>query len=327
MDEKDILEFAKTVIETEASAVRGVSEHLSQPFVEACRVIDALKGRLVVSGMGKAGIIAQKISATFASTGVPSLYLHPAEALHGDLGRVTEDDVVLMLSNSGATEEIVRLIPSVKRAGAFVIGITGESDSPLGQNADITLCIGNITEACPLKFAPSASTAAMLALGDALALAVLNIRIEKGEFSIDRYAEFHPAGAIGRKLLKVTEVMRKGDAAPVLNQNSSVEEVILAITKAQAGAAVLVDEQGKLVGIFTDGDLRRYIKGGGRNITDDRVADFMTRNPKYVDADRLAAEAHSILKKFSIGELPVVDESFRPIGVVNLKDITGIEFV
>lgn len=327
MENGEILRFASSVIETEASAIKEVSEHLDSSFVKACRKILGLSGRLIVTGMGKAGIIAQKISATFASTGTPSLYLHPAEALHGDLGRVVEGDVVLMLSNSGATEEIVRLIPLVKRAGAFIIAITGEPGSLLGQNADITLSIGTVTEACPLKFAPSASTAAMLALGDALALTVLNERIERGEFSAEKYAEYHPGGAIGRRLLKVTEVMRKGDAAPVLKQNSSVEQVILAITEARAGAAVLVDDEGRLVGIFTDGDLRRYIKSGNRNIRQDKVCDFMTHNPKYVGAETLAAEAHSILRKYSIGELPVVDDGMRPIGVVNLKDITGIEFM
>lgn len=326
IDEKKLLEYAKTVIETEASAVKGLIPFLNSSFVRACKTLASCKGRIVTTGMGKAGIIAQKISATLASTGLPSLFLHPAEALHGDLGRVVEGDVVLMLSNSGMTEEILKLIQPVKRAGAVIISITSDKSSLLAQSSDISLSIGTVTEACPLGFAPSASTAAMLALGDALALAILNMRIERGDFSIEEYAQYHPAGAIGRRLLKVTDVMRKGDAAPVLPESATVEEAILSITKARAGAAVLVDEQGRLAGIFTDGDLRRYIRAGNRNISTDRISDFMTRNPKYVTSDALAAEALSILKKFSIGELPVVDSEMRPIGVVNLKDISGIEF-
>ncbi|MCX7704573.1 MAG: SIS domain-containing protein, partial [Planctomycetota bacterium] len=227
-EEERLLDYARTVIENESRAVRDVIQHLSEPFVEACKKLASCKGRIVTTGMGKAGIIAQKISATLASTGTPSLFLHPAEALHGDLGRVVEGDVVLILSNSGTTEEVLRLIPPVKRAGATIVSITGDLSSPLARNSDIALCIGKVTEACPLGLAPSASTTAMLALGDALALSILNMRMERGDFSVEEYAQFHPAGAIGREFLKVTEVMRKGEAAPVLSQDATIEEVILA---------------------------------------------------------------------------------------------------
>jgi len=316
------LEYAREVIKAEAEAVRGIAGLLDHRFLEALDILLSCKGKVVLTGMGKAGLIAEKISSTLASTGTPSLFIHPAEARHGDLGRISGSDVVIMLSNSGASEEIANLIAPVKKIGAKIIGITAHENSPLGSNCDILLPIGHIEEACPLKLAPSASTTVMLALGDALALTALNRRCENGTFGTEDYAAFHPGGSLGRSLMKVGELMRKGDAAPVMTENSVVIDVVQAITKARAGAAVIVDDKGVMTGIFTDGDLRRYVQKDG-DLRTDSIKDAMTKNPKSVSADMLVAEALSILKKYKIGELPVTGENGKPLGMVNLKDITG----
>ena len=316
------LDYAREVLKTEAQAVRKVAEVLDEGFLRALELVTGCRGKVILTGMGKAGIIAQKISSTLASTGTPSLFIHPAEARHGDLGRITDSDVVIMLSNSGATEEVVNLISPVKRIGAKIIAVTASDKSPLGGNCDVLLAIGDIEEACPLKLAPSASTTAMLALGDALALSALHRRTENGTFGIEDYAAFHPGGALGRSLMKVNEVMRTGDAAPVVREDTPVLDAILAITKARAGAAVVVDSKGVMAGIFTDGDLRRYVQKE-HDIRKDLIADAMVRSPMSARGDMLVAEALSILRKHKIGELPVVDESGKPLGVVNLKDITG----
>lgn len=315
------LEYAREVLRSEAQAIENVASLLDENFLNALEIVIGCKGKVVLVGMGKAGIIAQKISATLASTGAPSLYLHPAEARHGDLGRITNSDIVVMLSNSGATEEIVNLIGPVKQIGAKIIAITAGPESPLGSSCDVLLAIGQIEEACPLKLAPSASTAAMLALGDALALGALNRRKEEGSFGIEEYAAFHPGGALGRKLMKVTEVMRTGDASPVLDEATSVAQVIEAITSARAGAAVIVNSEGVMTGIFTDGDLRRYVLKK-HDVDKDRIGDKMVRNPRSLGEDASVADALHIFSKHKIGELPVLDESGKPLGVVNLKDIT-----
>ncbi len=323
MDDGKLIEYGKKVVRAEGEAVLGVVGWIGEEFARAVRLVHNCSGRVVVTGMGKAGLIGRKISATFASTGTPSLYLHPAEALHGDLGRVVDGDVVIALSNSGETEELVRLVPYVKRAGAVVVAITADRKSPLGEVSDVVLEMGHIEEACPLGLAPSASTAAMLALGDALALSVLQLRLSRGEFSVEQYAAFHPAGSLGRKALRVEEVMRTGKRAPTVSPDATVQETILAITEGRAGAAVVVDNKKRLLGIFTDGDLRRYIKAGG-DPRSDKIGDVMVKNPKHIRKGALAAEAHSIMRKHQIGELPVVDDTGQVVGVVNLKDITGI---
>ncbi len=316
------IEYAKEILKTEAEAIRKVADMLDEGFLKALDMVIACTGKVVLSGMGKPGIIARKISATLASTGTPSLFMHPAEARHGDLGRITDSDIVVMLSNSGATEEIVNLIGPVKRIGVQVIGITGRRDSPLGTNCDVLLHIGEIEEACPLKLAPSASTTAMLALGDALALCALNRRKEDGSFGVEDYAAFHPGGALGRALMKATEVMRTGDRAPALGEETPVRDVIQAISEARAGAAVIVNPQGALSGIFTDGDLRRYLLKK-HDVEKDRIGDAMTAKPTCLDEDSSVADALSIFRKLKIGELPVTDKSGKPLGVVNLKDLTG----
>jgi arabinose-5-phosphate isomerase len=318
------LDYAKEVLAAEARAIQQVADLLDDSFVKAVDMVTGCDGMVVLTGMGKAGIIAQKISATLASTGTPSLFLHPAEALHGDLGRIADSDVVVMLSNSGATEEVVDLIGPVRRIGAKIIGLTGAKDSPLGGNCDLLLNIGKIEEACPLKLAPSASTTAMLALGDALALAALNRRRESGAFGIEDYAAVHPGGALGRSLMKVTEIMRAGNAAPVVKEDATVTEVVRAISDAKAGAAVVVDSKGKMTGIFTDGDLRRYLLED-HDVRRDRIGDVMVTSFTSLPADASVADALNIFKNRKIGEIPVADKSGKPLGVVNLKDISGFE--
>jgi len=272
---------------------------------------------VVVTGMGKPGFIAQKISATFASTGTPSLFLHPAEALHGDLGRLVPGDLVVALSNSGETEEILRLLPALKRLGAPIIAVTGGQKSSLAAAADVVLEIGPVPEACPLGLAPTTSTVALLALGDALAMTVLHRR----GFSPEQFAELHPAGALGKRLLRVREVMRTGAANPTVSKDASLRETAAVMSSVgRPGAASVVDESGKLVGIFTDGDLRRLVQQDDVDFTRP-VAGVMGRNPRTVSPDDLAVTAAEILREGQIDQLPVVDSEGRPVGLLDVQDI------
>ena len=315
------LDYPRQVLELEARAIRSLAERLDRNFLEAVRMLLQCKGRVVCTGMGKPGLIGQKISATLASTGTPSYSLHPAEALHGDLGRVVKHDVLLVLSNSGETDEIVRLIPHVRRIGAKIIAITGSRNSTLAAHCDVLLDIGDVTEACPLGLAPSTSTTAMLALGDALALAVLRAR----HFTPEEYAFYHPGGSLGRKLLKVEDIMRKGPANPTVSEKSTVKEALFAITEARAGATSVVDSEGRLVGIFTDGDLRRHV-ARNPNVDAALIADVMTRRPITIAPEKLATEAAQVLLEHRIDELPVVDSEGRPVGMVDIQDLlaTGL---
>ena len=313
------LDRAREVLKTEAQALLDLAGRLGADFAAAVDAVAACKGHLVVTGMGKAGLIGQKISATFASTGTPSIFLHPAEALHGDLGRVLADDVVLVLSNSGETAEVAALLPALRRIGAKIVALTATRDSTLGRNADAVVELGRIEEACPLGLAPSATTTALLGLGDALAFAVF----ERRGFDREKFALFHPGGDLGRRLLKVSEVMRNGDRHPIVKEDTPVTEAIAAITKARAGAVSVVGADGKLTGIFTDGDLRRTM---GRNpaLLTGRIADVMTRSPKTILPDRLAAEALRLLREKKIDELPVVDASGRPVGMLDVQDLLDV---
>ena len=309
----------REILRTEAAAVLALADRLGPEFDTAVDVVLACKGHLVITGMGKAGLVAQKISATFASTGTPSLFLHPAEAYHGDLGRVLAADVVLAISNSGETEEVIRLLPSIKQIGARVIAITAVKTSTLGRTADIVIELGRIEEACPLKLAPSATTTAILALGDALALCVLDAR----GFDKEQFAQFHPGGDLGRKLLKVSDIMRSGERNPSVREDTLLTEAIATITRARAGAVVIVDASGKLTGIFTDGDLRRTMSKDARLITS-KIGDVMTRKPKSITPDRLASEALKILHEKKIDELPVVNEKGEPVGMVDVQDLLDV---
>jgi len=309
---------AKEVLQVEAEAILALIDRLGPEFEGAVDIMLACEGRVVVSGMGKAGIIARKISATLASTGTPSVWLHPAEAVHGDIGMVTGDDVVIAISNSGETDEIIRLLPVIKKIGAKLVALTGNLESPLAKYSDCVLDVSVSREACPLGLAPTASTTAALALGDALAMVLLK---RKG-FSTEKYGLFHPAGMLGKTLLKVSDVMRAGDRNAIVADNMPVREVLFAITGARAGAASVVDEKGTLVGIFTDGDLRRALERK-QDVLDKHVSEAMTRDPFTIGPDNLAMEAVRIAKEHQIGELPVVDDSGKPVGVFNVKDVIG----
>ncbi|MDD5077492.1 MAG: KpsF/GutQ family sugar-phosphate isomerase [Candidatus Omnitrophica bacterium] len=313
----DLIKRAKEVLEIEAQAIRLLKDRLGGGFVKAVDLILKSKGRVVVSGMGKTGIIAQKFSATLASTGTPSLFLHTAEAIHGDLGKVTSEDVVIILSNSGSTEEMKKLLPILKKIGAPIISLTGNSKSVLAKYSDIVLDVSVKKEACPLGLAPTASTTATLAMADALAVCLL----ERKGFKEKDFAFFHPGGALGRRLLlTVQDIMRQGVSCAVVRQDKLVAEVMLAITHARAGSAIVVDKNGKLEGIFTDGDLRRHL-ASDKDLTARLIKDVMTKNPTVVDKDMLAAEAMRILQAKKIDEVPVVDRFRRPVGLLDVQDL------
>jgi len=311
--------FAKDVLFLESEAIKNLIDRLDHNFQRAVDLIFNCKGRVVVTGIGKAGIIGQKISATLASTGTPSYWLHSSEARHGDLGRVVVDDIVLALSNSGETE-VVTLLPFVKQIGAKVIAITGNNKSSLAQHSDVVLDIGKIEEPCPLGLAPSASSTAMLALGDALSLTIF----KKRNLSKEDYAFYHPGGELGRKLLTVEMVMRKGEENPVANEDTLLSEVLKIMTETvgKPGAVSIVDKQNKLVGFFTDGDLRRHLKNGVS--LRGRVKAFMTRSPKVINARCLVAEAYKILKEYKIDQIPVIDDSNTPVGIIDVQDLLEV---
>src|SRR3954462_7697960 len=315
---QDLVDYAREVIRAEAEAVLQVAGRINGSFSRAVEMVLACAGRVVVTGMGKPGFIAQKLSATFASTGTPSLYLHPAEALHGDLGRLVPGDLVLALSNSGETDEIVRLLPSIRRLGAPIIAITGGSRNSLADAADIVLEIGPIPEACPLGLAPTASTVALLAMGDALAMAVQHRR----GFSTEQFASLHPGGALGRQLLRVREVMRTGTRNPTVRFDASLRETagVMTATEGRPGAASVVDARGKLIGIFTDGDLRRLVQEGEVDFAR-AVSTVMGKTPRTVSPDDLAQTAAEMMRATQVDQLPVVDADGRPVGLLDVQDL------
>lgn len=311
------IEQAKKVLKIEAEAITELSKRINSEFDRAIELLSRCSGRVIVTGMGKGGIIGEKISATMASTGTPSLFLHSAEAIHGDLGRVTKDDIILAISNSGETEELIRLLPIIKKIGIHLIAMTGNTRSTLAKHSDVVLDVSVKKEACPLGLAPTASTTVTLAMGDAIAVCLL----EKKGFKERDFAFYHPGGALGKRLLlKVEDIMRKGAANPVVGENELVRDVLFDITSARAGAASIVDKKGRLLGIFTDGDLRRHLKEDDRLVLK-KIKDVMTKNPTTILKDCLASEALRILKEKRIDELPVVDSKFRPIGMLDVQDL------
>ncbi len=317
MAEKDILAVARRVIETEAEAVASLIPRLGEDFSRAVEILFNCRGRIIVTGMGKTGLIGRKISATLASTGSPSLSLHPAEALHGDLGMVGREDVVLAVSQSGDSYEIKALLPFIKQMGIKLIALTGRPDSPLARYSDVVLDTAVDREACPHNLVPTASTTAALALGDALAVALL----EKRGFEKADFARLHPGGAIGKRLLlKVSDLMRTGPANPLVDSGVSVKETLFRITAARAGAAGVIDGAGRLAGIFTDGDLRRAIEKDP-GILDRAVGEAMTASPLTVAPDQLATEALRMLSERKIDELPVVDAEGKPVGMLDIQDL------
>lgn len=319
MDEQQILNRARSVLEIEARAIQHLIPRLGEAFVQAARTILECRGRTVTTGVGKAGAIARKVAATLSSTGSPALFLHPAEGVHGDLGVVTRNDVVLLFSYSGESDEVSRVLPSLRRIGATLIAVTGRPTSSLGQAAQIVLDVAVDGEACPLGLAPTASTTAMLALGDALAIAVMEAR----GFTADDFALYHPSGALGRRLtLRVSDVMRTGPQMAVVPEHVTLRDTLFAITKAGAGAAFIVDEQGRLAGILTDGDVRRALLRDPDALS--RTAgSLMNRQPLVIQGDPLAVEALTILQESERrpGEAPVLDSEGRPVGCIMLKDL------
>ncbi|ADE57610.1 MULTISPECIES: KpsF/GutQ family sugar-phosphate isomerase [Aminobacterium] len=317
LDDERLLSIGRDVLKQEASELLRVADEMGQEIVKAARVIHCSKGRLVVIGMGKSGLIGRKIAATLASLGTPSFFLHAAEASHGDLGMVCREDVGLFISNSGKTKEVVALLPFFRRLGAPVISITGGISSPLAKNSDIVLNSSVSREADPLNLAPTSSTTVQLAIGDALAGMVTELRgLEEDDFAL-----FHPGGALGRRLLtKVEDVMGSGDKLPVVIEHVKVSDALFEMTSKGYGATLIVDEEGKLAGIFTDGDLRRLIERCGVECLESDVSSAMTKNPVTLEAGRLAAEAVHIMEEREISVL-IVAKAGKPIGIIHLHEL------
>jgi arabinose-5-phosphate isomerase len=311
------LALARNVLDIEADAVRGLADLLDENFSGAVELLLGCRGRVVVSGIGKSGHVARKFAATLASTGTPAFFVHPAEASHGDLGMVTADDIFVALSNSGETDELVAILPLVKRLGAKLIAITGRPESSLAQLADIHLNARVEKEACPLNLAPTASTTAAMALGDALAVAVLDAR----GFGPDDFARSHPGGALGRRLLTyVRDVMRVGDEVPVVPLDATLSDALFQITDKRMGMTAVVNANRHVEGIFTDGDLRRVLQRDG-DFRALPLTDVMTRNPRTIGPDHLAVEAVELMERHRINQMLVVDEKATLIGALNMHDL------
>lgn len=313
----DLIQSAQRTIRFELEAVEGLLAHIDADFVKACELILASKGRVVVVGMGKSGHIGNKIAATLASTGTPAFFVHPAEASHGDMGMITRGDVILALSNSGSTAEIVTLLPLIKRLGIQLISLTGNPDSPLAKAAEVNLDARVAQEACPLNLAPTSSTTAALVLGDALAIALLEAR----GFTAEDFAFSHPGGALGRRLLlKVENVMHAGEELPQVQRGTLLKDALLEMSRKGLGMTVVLEADGRLAGIFTDGDLRRSLD---RNIDvhTTLIEEVMTAHGKTARAEMLAAEALKIMEDHKISALVVIDKDERPVGALNMHDL------
>jgi len=311
------LKKAKEVIRIEAQAIKDLTGKINNHFVRAVDIIAKCKGRVIVAGMGKTGIIGRKIAATLSSTGTPSLWMHSAEAVHGDLGQVTKNDVVIIISSSGETDETKQLLPLVKKIKSQVIAMTGNPKSMLAQYSDVVLDVSVKTEGCPLGLAPMASTTATLVMGDALAACL----IVRRKFKKEDFAFYHPGGSLGRKLLlTVEDIMRRGAHYPKVGETMTVKNVLLAITHARCGSACILNKRGRFVGIFTDGDLRRHLETD-KQLLERKVADVMTKNPATISKDKLAVEALQILQDKKIDELPVVDNKGKLMGLLDVQDL------
>ncbi len=314
----EYLEQAKEVLRIETEAVQSVAGELDESFVRAVEMILNCSGRIIVTGMGKSGLIGRKIAATLASTGTPSFFLHPGEAVHGDLGMVTPADIIIAISSSGEVDEVLAILPTLKILGTPIISITGNKDSSLAQNSDLIITLKVEREACPLGLAPTASTTATLAVGDALAVVLLKAR----NFSPEDFALYHPGGSLGRKLLlTVDKLMHTGEMNPVITADKTVKDAVIIMTShGNHGAAVVVGERGILVGIITDGDLRRILKNY-ENPLSLPVEQVMTKNPRFIGPEKLAAEAMHIMEAKNITVLPVIDDQGIAIGIIHLHDI------
>ncbi|MBD9367811.1 KpsF/GutQ family sugar-phosphate isomerase [Xanthomonas sp. XNM01] len=307
----------RRVLEIEAQALTAVGERIGDAFAQACQRILACRGRVVATGMGKSGHIGRKIAATLASTGTPAFFVHPGEAGHGDLGMITDTDVVLAISYSGESDEILMLLPALRRQGNTVIAMTGRAQSTLAREADVHLDVAVPAEACPLHLAPTSSTTATLALGDALAVALLEAR----GFTADDFARSHPAGSLGRRLLlHITDVMHAGEAMPKVSETASVAEALVEMSRKRLGMTAIVDADDHLLGIFTDGDLRRALDQG-IDVRQARIAELMTRGPRTIHTGQMATEAAHLMERHKINGLIVVDPEGRAVGALNVHDL------
>jgi arabinose-5-phosphate isomerase len=311
------LRLAREVLEIEAAAVAALASRLDERFLAAVRMVLACRGRVVVTGVGKSGLVGRKIASTMASTGTPAFFVHPSEASHGDLGMITRDDLVIALSYSGESDELSTILPLVKRLGAGLIALTGNPESTLAGLADVVLDARVEKEACPLNLAPTASTTAALALGDALAIAALDAR----GFGHEDFARSHPAGALGRRLLThVRDVMRTGAEVPRIDEAATLADAVLEISRKRMGMTAIVGAGERIVGIFTDGDLRRSLERGA-DVHATRVEAVMTRNPRTIRPEALAAEAVELMEKYKTTQLPVADAAGRLVGALNIHDL------
>lgn len=314
---------ARKVLEIEAEAIRELIPRLNGDFEKAVDILFACGGRVVTTGMGKSGFIAQKLSATLSSTGTPSLFLHPAEAIHGDLGRIVKGDVVVAISHSGETDEIVALLPTIRRLGAPLVALTGVPASALATVADVHLDVSIRQEACPLGLAPTASTTAALAMGDALAMAL----VEKRGFTVDDFADLHPGGKLGRRLLRVEDAMHTGETVPRVGPKAPLQSVLFEMTQKRLGMTTVVDDSNTLLGVISDGDLRRLMEKYGAGVLGVPAEQGMTRTPRTIGKREIATRALDVMESNRITSLVVVDEARRVEGVVHLHDLWKTEMV
>jgi len=315
--QQDVINLAKQVFEIEASSIEKLIDRVDDSFIKAIDILYACKGRVIVTGMGKSGLIGKKISATLSSTGTPSFFLHPAESTHGDSGVLTKEDVVIAISNSGETDELLQLLPIIKRFGIKLIGMTGRSGSTLAQKSDVVLDISVEKEACPLGKAPTASTTATLAMGDALAVCLLH----KRGFTAEDFLVFHPSGSLGKGILyTVEDLMITLERLPLIHKTTLFRDAVVEISQKSLGMAVIVDDNGQTAGILTDGDIRRAVMNHP-NIADLSVEQVMTKNPKMIKKEALAAEALQIMEKYSITSLIIVNPDNTPAGIIHIHDL------
>lgn len=318
LDATALIRSAQAVIATEARAIEALHDRIDANFLRACQLMFECAGRVVVSGMGKSGHIARKIAATMASTGTPAFFVHPGEASHGDLGMITPKDVVLALSNSGETDELLMILPLIKRQGIALVAMTGNPESSLARLADVHLDVRVPAEACPLDLAPTSSTTAALVMGDALAIALMEAR----GFTDEDFARSHPAGSLGRQLLlKISDVMHVGEQIPSVGAQASMSEALVEMTRKGLGMTAIVADDGRLAGVFTDGDLRRAVDDGDVDLRTTPVTRLMTAQPKTIVADKLAVEAAQLMEAHKIHALLVVDADNRVVGALNIHDL------
>ena len=322
VSEAEALEFARSVLRTEALAVERLLHRLDSSLIRAAEILFRGSGRVLVTGMGKAGLVGQKLAATLSSTGTPAFPMHPSDAVHGDLGRVCPGDTVIALSQSGETEEVLRIVPSIKQLGGTLIALTGLASSSLGRQADICVELGPVEEACPLGLAPSASTTAMMALGDALALLVSHWR----EFRPQDFALYHPGGALGRRLSCVEDVMRTGPHIRLARVEESIRQVLIRLggARRRTGAIMVVDDLDRLSGIFTDSDLARLFESRRESQLDGPIGSVMTRNPVSLHVGSPVSDAIEALRSRKLSEIPIVDDDGRPVGLVDVTDLIGL---